>query len=449
MAERKLKVKAGIKPSASKGAASRTVSVDYLARVEGEGALYVKTRGKQLESVQFKIFEPPRYFEALLRGREHTDAPDITSRICGICPIAYQMSSAQAMEQAFGIETTPAIRNLRRLIYCGEWIESHALHVYMLHAPDFLGFPDAIAMAGKFPDQVNRALKMKKAGNDLMTLIGGREIHPINVRVGGFYKFPEREDLRKHLDALREARDIAMGTVKFAAKLEFPDFERDYEFVSLSHPADYPITEGRLISSRGMNIEVPEYLNHFQELHVERSNALQSVIKGRGEYLVGPQARYFLNSEKMPKPVQQAAKAIGFTPKDCRNPFKSIIVRALETLFACEESIRLIESYDPSGPPNVPYQPRAAVGHGCTEAPRGILYHRYELDSGGLIKEAKIIPPTAQNQLSIESDLRGVVKAYLDSPESELQLRCEQTIRNYDPCISCATHFLRIETERA
>jgi sulfhydrogenase subunit alpha len=448
MASRNLRVKAGVKPGAGRQAGARTISVDYLSRVEGEGALFVKTKGKQVETVEFKIFEPPRHFEALLRGRDHTEAPDITSRICGICPIAYQMSSAQAMELALGIQTSPPIRDLRRLIYCGEWIESHALHVYMLHAPDFLHFPDAIAMAQKFPAQVNQALQLKKAGNTLVSLIGGREIHPINLRVGGFHKFPDRPALRGHLEALRQARDIATQTVKFVAKLEFPDFERDYEFVALSHPTEYPITEGRLVSNRGLNIEVEAYLDHFEERHVERSNALQSVIKGRGEYLVGPAARYFLNADKLPKSVRQLAKSVGFTPDQCRNPFKSIIVRALETVFACEEAIQLVESYTPSGPSWVPYEPKTGIGHGCTEAPRGILYHRYEIDAAGLIQQAKIVPPTAQNQLSIESDLRGVVEEFVDATEAELQHRCEQTIRNYDPCISCATHFLKIEMER-
>lgn len=448
MAKRKLQVKAGLKPGAARRVESRTVSVDYLFRVEGEGALYIKTRGKQVETVEFKIFEPPRHFEALLRGRDHAEAPDITSRICGICPVAYQMSSAQAMEQALGVQVTPPIRALRRLLYCGEWIESHALHIYLLHAPDFLHMPDAIAMAQTFPAQVKQALALKKAGNDLMTIIGGREIHPINARVGGFHKFPAPQALRGHLDALRRARDIAADTVKFVAKLEFPDFERDYEFVALSHPDEYPITEGRIVSNRGLDLPVDAYLEHFEERHVERSNALQSTIKGRGEYLVGPSARYFLNADKLSKTVRQLAKSAGFTREQCRNPFKSIVVRALETVFACEEAIRLVEAYDPAGLPAVAYAPKAGVGHGCTEAPRGILYHRYELDGAGLIVQAKIVPPTAQNQLSIETDLRGIVETHLDAPDAELQHRCEQTIRNYDPCISCATHFLRIERER-
>lgn len=455
MVEKKIKLKAGMRPEAS-----RTIQVDYLARVEGEGALYVKTRGTKIETVEFKIFEPPRYFEALLRGRSHLEAPDITSRICGICPIAYQMSAVHAMEQILGIEVPPLIHDLRRLIYCGEWIESHSLHIYMLHGPDFLGFQDAIEMAKKFPQLVQQGLALKKVGNDLMTAVGGREIHPINVRVGGFYKWPDPVVLNALLERLKKALGIAEETVKWVSTFSFPEFERDYEFVSLQTDSEYPLNSGRLVSNRGLDIAVPEYLDHFKEEHVARSNALHSIHKGYGEYLVGPLARYFNNEERMPGLVQQAAQSVGFKREHCRNPFKSIIARALEVLFACHESIRIIESYsqrlqDLKRKAKSPVEAeswievplRAGVGHGCTEAPRGILYHRYEINKDGNISEAKIIPPTSQNQKVIESDLRGVVEKYIRAGHEELTHRCEQTVRNYDPCISCATHFLKVEIQ--
>ncbi|HCM40489.1 MAG: dehydrogenase [Bdellovibrionales bacterium GWB1_52_6] len=424
-----------------------TIRVDYLARVEGEGALTVKMRGKEVETAEFRIFEPPRFFEALLRGREHTEVPDITSRICGICPIAYQMSATHAIEQALGLQLTPTIRELRRLIFCGEWIESHGLHVTMLHAPDFLGYDDAIQMAQKYPKQVTAGLKLKKAGNDLMTAIGGREIHPINVRIGGFYRFPEPAALRKLLEPMKHARDLAFDTVRFVSTLDFPDYVHDYEFVALSHPDEYPINEGRIVSSRGLNITAAEYLEHFEEIHIEHTHALHSVIKGRGEYLTGPQARYYLNEEKLPETVKQAARLANFKRKDCLNPFKSIIVRSLEMLYACEEAIRILNAYEAEGLSWIPYAPHAGVGHGCTEAPRGILYHRYELDPAGLIREAKIVPPTSQNQKAIETDLLNVARKFIHLPKDQLQRRCEQAVRNYDPCISCATHFLKLEIE--
>src|SRR5690242_14584535 len=228
-----------------------TVKVDYLARVEGEGALYVKLKGEQVTDVKFKIFEPPRLFEAFLRGRHFSEVPDITSRICGICPIAYQMSSVHAIERALGVTIDPAVRLLRRLFYCGEWIESHALHVFMLHAPDFLGYPDAIQMARDHGEVVEQALRLKKIGNAIVTLIGGREIHPLSVRVGGFYRVPTENELRSLRDDLKWALEGSLAATRLVAGFEFPDFNEDYEFVALSHPGEYPFNEGRLVSNKG------------------------------------------------------------------------------------------------------------------------------------------------------------------------------------------------------
>jgi sulfhydrogenase subunit alpha len=426
---------------------SKTIRVDYLARVEGEGALYVKIKENKVIDVKLKIFEPPRFFEAFLRGRSFTEAPDITARICGICPIAYQMSSCHAMEDACGVRVDGQLRALRRLIYCGEWIESHVLHVAMLHAPDFLGYESAIHMAKDHPDLVQKALKLKKIGNELVAFLGGREIHPINVRVGGFYKVPTKSELQSLVEDLKWARDAAYDLVRWAGALEFPDFEQDYEFVALRHPDEYPFNEGRLVSTKGLDIAIREYEEHFVEEHVEHSNALHSVIKGHGNYFVGPLARYNINFDKLPRSVQKAAKDAGLGPV-CKNPFKSIIVRSIETLYACEEALRIISEYEMPERPYVEVQPRAGVGCGCTEAPRGILYHRYRIDDTGTILDAKIVPPTSQNQKTIESDLWHFVPKNINLSKEQLTWKCEQAIRNYDPCISCATHFLKVEIER-
>lgn len=423
------------------------VKVDYLARVEGEGSLVARFKDGKLADVHFKIFEPPRFFEAFLRGRSYHEAPDITARICGICPVAYQMSASHAMEDAFGIQIDGPIRDLRRLIYCGEWIESHVLHIALLHAPDFLGYEDAIQMARDHPQVVQTALKLKKVGNDLVTRIGGREIHPINVRVGGFCKVPKRRDLHEIEERLKWARDASVELVKWTASLPFPDFERDYEFVALRHPAEYPMNEGRLVSNKGLDIAIDAFETHIIEEHVPYSNALHARIAKRGAYHVGPLARFNLNFDQLSPLAQQVAKEVGITPP-CRNPFQSIVVRAIETLYACDEALRLIAGYTPPDTPAVEVHPYAATGHSCTEAPRGILYHRYCLDEYGTILDARIVPPTAQNQKSIEADLRHLIEANVDLPLEQLQWRCEQAIRNYDPCISCATHFLKLHVER-
>ncbi len=425
---------------------NRTIKVDYLARVEGEGALLVKIKGQQVTDVKLKIFEPPRFFEAFLRGRKFYEAPDITARICGICPIAYQMSACHALEDACGIKITGPIRDLRRLIYCGEWIESHALHVYLLHAPDFLGYEDAIRMAKDHPDEVKRGLRLKKAGNEIMRLLGGREIHPINVRVGGFYKVPHKKEFCALAEELKWARDAALATVRWVATFAFPDFDRDYEFVALRHPDEYPLNEGRLVSNKGLDIAVREYDQNFVEDHVSHSNALQSRLLERNSYFVGPQARYNLNFDKLSPVSQEAARSAGLGPM-CRNPFQSIVVRSVEMVYACDEALRIIEQYVMPDQPAVNVEPRVSTGYGCTEAPRGICYHRYRLDDRGIIVDVKIVPPTSQNQKTIESDLWQFVQTRLLLPKDKLQWQCEQAVRNYDPCISCATHFLKLHIE--
>lgn len=425
----------------------REIAVDYLARVEGEGAMYLKLRGEEVLDLKFKIFEPPRFYEAFLRGRRFSEAPDITARICGICPIAYQTSACNAMESAAGVELTGGLRALRRLIYCGEWIESHTLHVFFLHAPDFLGYDSALAMASDFPEQVQMGLKLKKIGNQIMTLIGGREIHPINIRVGGFFRVPTKTELESLVPDLEWALEAAIATAQWVSDLPFPEFERDYEFVALQHPDEYAIHQGRIVSNRGLDIGVDEWDDHFEETHVAWSNALHARRKDGGAYHLGPMARYSLNSEQLTPVAREIAQAAGLGPT-CLNPFRSIIVRAVEIAFACEEALRLIDGYIRPEAPFIEVEPRDAIGHGASEAPRGTLYHQYQIDSDGLITDAHIVPPTSQNQLSIEDDLRAYVVGRTQLTDDQLQWQLEQAIRCYDPCISCATHFLDLTVDR-
>ena len=426
----------------------RTIKTDYLARVEGEGAMSVRLANGNVEHVELRIFEPPRFFEALLRGRSFTEAPDITARICGICPVAYQMSSVQAMEDVCGVEVTEPIRMLRRLLYCGEWIESHALHVYMLHAPDFLGYEGVVELARDAPEAVENGLALKKTGNELMILIGGREIHPINVRVGGFYRAPTRKELRTLVEPLERAREIAIETVRWTAGFAFPEREVECELVALARPDTYAIEQGRIVSDAGLDIPVAEYDEHFVEEHVERSNALHARRSDGGTYLCGPLARYSLGSTRLSPLAREVAGEVGLG-SICLDPFRSIVVRSVELVYACDEALRLIADYEEPDAPSIPVEPVGGVGCGATEAPRGLLYHRYEISDDGTILDAKIVPPTSQNQLAIEDDLRSVVGHYADRPDDELRHLCEQTIRNYDPCISCATHFLSLEVERS
>jgi coenzyme F420-reducing hydrogenase alpha subunit len=423
------------------------ITVNSLARIEGEASLHATVLDGEVTDVRLAIFEPPRFFEALLRGRDFREAPDITARICGICPVAYQMSAVHAMEAACGVEIDRSLRDLRRLLYCGEWIQSHGLHIYMLHAPDFLGCAGAIDMARDHRPAVERGLQLKKVGNEIMALLGGRAIHPINVCVGGFYKVPEKQDLEEVAEHLKWARDAALETVRWTSRFEFPDVHRDYEFVALRNEREYPFNEGRIVSSHGLDLPFDAFESSFRESQVAYSTALHARIEDRGAYLVGPLARYGLNFDCLSPIAQEAAREAGLATV-CLNPFQSIVVRSIEILHACDEALRLITNYEKPAAPAVNVVPRAGIGCWATEAPRGLLYHRYDLAEDGTILAAVIVPPTAQNQDSIEEDLRAVLAANLDLTDDALTGRCEHAIRNHDPCISCATHFLKLDLDR-
>jgi sulfhydrogenase subunit alpha len=426
----------------------RSLRVSALARVEGEGAMHVLVDGGRVSDVRLQIYEPPRFFEAFLRGRGHTEPPDITARICGICPVAYQMSACLAIEDACGVTVPAPIAELRRLLYCGEWISSHALHIYLLHAPDFLGYPDVVQMARDHRTTVERGLALKKAGNAILDLIGGRAIHPINVRTGGFYRAPTRQQLTDlAARTLRSALDDALATVAWVSGFDVPDFTTDHELLALVDPSRYPIDRGSPMTSRGLSFPVRAFEEHVIETQAEHSTALHAHLAGRGAYMTGPIARYTLNQAVLSPVAQQAASSAGLGA-GCPNPFRSIVVRAVELVYAVQEALDLIDAYEPPEPPFVPVPARAGSGWGATEAPRGVLFHRYTLDPDGAVLAARIVPPTSQNQAAVEDDLRRYVQDRLDLDDERLTAQCEQAIRNYDPCISCATHFLDLTIER-
>lgn len=424
----------------------RTLSVGALTRVEGEGALHVTLRDGAVDSVELNIYEPPRFFEAFLRGRAYTEPPDITARVCGICPVAYQVSACNAIEDACGVTVDPELVMLRRLLYCGEWIHSHALHIVLLHAPDFLGYPDGISLAKERPEFIERGLALKKAGNRLMEQLGGRAIHPINVRLGGFYSVPRPEDLRPLAEQLRHALDDALLMLRWVSEFDFPDSEFDHEFLSLTAPERYPIENGTILRSVGSPFAVSDFSDHVVESQVQHSTALHATLDG-SRFLTGPLARYSLNSAALSPTAREAATQAGLGPI-CRNPFRSIVVRAVEVVYAIDEALRIITEYRRPARPFVEVPAREGVGHGVSEAPRGLLYHRYDIDADGLIRGATMVPPTAQNQAAIEHEMAELVAGNLALDDMALTSLCERSIRNHDPCISCSAHFLTLTVDR-
>ncbi|MDX1965702.1 MAG: Ni/Fe hydrogenase subunit alpha [Planctomycetaceae bacterium] len=427
------------------------IRVPILTRVEGEGGLTIRLRGRTLEDVQLNIYEPPRLFESLLRGRPLEDVPDITARICGICPAAYQMSSVHALERALEISVTPTIRRLRRLLYCGEWIESHSLHMHLLQAPDFFALHSGMELAQHAPQEVKRGLQLKKHGNRLLEVLGGRAIHPINVAVGGFHRLPRRDELADLIPDFEWGLQAAVEATRWVAGFSFPEFTGDYEFVAVTHPEEYPMNELHLRSSTIGDIPLDDWRQHFQEEHVAHSTALHAVqLPNRSSYFLGPLARVNLQRQQLAPTARRLADEIGFE-SPCRNPHRGIIARGLEVVHAYEEALSILRDYHPKGPARLPYAPRAGIGAAATEAPRGTLYHRYEIDDEGRVVTAQIVAPTSQNQRQIEADLRSFLKDRLTQVTARDQLgrESEQLVRTYDPCISCSTHFLKIRWEEA
>lgn len=425
----------------------QVLQVGMLARVEGEGGMRIAFKDGVVESVELNIFEPPRFYEAFLRGRSYTEPPDITARICGICPVAYQTAACWAIEGICGVEVPAHLRAARRLLYCGEWIESHALHMFLLHTPDFLGYEGAIEMAAEHPEAVEMGLRLKKAGNEIMAMMGGRAIHPVNVRIGGFYRLPTRTELQKMVPTLEQAREDALAAIRLVSTFDFPEMTQPYPYLALRAEHGYAIESGTPVVTTGLTFPVNDFTEHITEHHEAHSNALHATLDGE-TYVVGPLARYTLNFDQLSPTCQAAAREAGLG-ETCRNPFRSIIVRGVELLYAVEESLRIIGEWVDGQVPSVPVLPRAGEGAGASEAPRGTIFHRYVLDAGGLIEDAQIVPPTSQNQSSIESDLRVAAQEWVDLDDHALTHRCEQAIRNYDPCISCATHFLDLRVDRS
>lgn len=433
---------------ASQGPQTRTIKVEALTRVEGEGGLHVVVEDGVVADVRLAIYEPPRFFEAFLRGRPLEDVPDLTARICGICPVAYQMTCVHAIERALALVISPEIRQLRRLLYCGEWIESHGVHVFLLNIPDFFGCQSSIELARRFPDEVNRGLRIKKIGNRLLEVLGGRAVHPVNVAVGGFYRVPKKSELNALVDDLVWGLDAAIETAQWVAKFDFPNFEQAYEMVALQHNEEYPMNEGRIASTKGLSIDVADYEQHFSECQVAYSTALQALrIPQQSAYFVGPLARINLNRARLSRSAYQLSNAVG-VDWPCSNPYRSILARMIEIAHAFEEALQIIRDYRPFSLGRVPYSASESQGMAATEAPRGMMFHRYGIDAAGKIAFAKIVPPTSQNQRQIEKDLQALLPKIIDQDDNAIAISCEKLIRSYDPCISCSTHFLKLKLER-
>ncbi|HKL78139.1 MAG TPA: nickel-dependent hydrogenase large subunit, partial [Gammaproteobacteria bacterium] len=401
----------------------------------------------RITDLKLRIYEPPRLFEKFLEGRAYHEVPDAVARICGICPVAYQMSAVQALEAIFGCEPGEWVRAMRRVFYCGEWLQSHALHIHLLAAPDFFGYNSALEMAADYPAEVRRGMRLQALGNELMALFGARAVHPVGARVGGFHRAPDAEAVAELRQRLAAAVDEAAALVRWVAGIAVPGQAQAFPCAALRNGTDYPMNRGRFTATTGLDVPIERFADHVAEHQVPHSTAFHATLDGEA-YLVGPLARLNLNADCLPA-ATAALLAESGPGLPSTNAFHSMLARALECHAALVEAVRLLADYRAPERPYAAVTPRAGAGYGATEAPRGVLWHRYTTDDDGCITSARIVPPTSQNQARIEDDLRTTLEGRgLDAPDDELRALGEQVIRNYDPCISCATHFLDLTVHR-
>ena len=419
---------------------SKKVEVCYVARVEGQGSIKVEVTPKgEVKRSEFAIFEPMRFFEAFLRGRKYSEVHELASRICGICPIAHQITALRAVENAYGIEISEQTRQLRRLLAFSAWIQSHSLSVFYLTAPDYMGHDGVISMASDHRELVEFALSMKKLGNDIGEVVGGRAIHPVSAVVGGFTSIPGREELQAFVPRLRKARKGMLEAAKVIGGFDYPVVDEDYELVAIHSDERYSVNEGRLVSNRGIDIPEEEYRKVVREMQVTHSNTKRSEIIGRGTFMVGPLARVALSRKQLSTGARKAVGLVGLDP-NTTDPFANIRARVVEIVQSIDESLDIIGSLKL----DVEQPVRAHIGMPCegvalTEAPRGLLFHGYRFDRSGTVTSADIVPPTAHNSAHVEDAMR-VLSSKVVGQGGDLSFECEKLVRAYDPCISCSVH---------
>jgi sulfhydrogenase subunit alpha len=422
------------------------IDVHHLTRVEGHGDIVVDVKNGELVKCEWQIVEAPRFFEAMLRGRPYYEASHITSRICGICSVGHATASLRATENALGVEISEQTELLRKLLFHGEMIDSHVLHVYMLVAPDFFGAGSVLPLAASHPEVVLRALRIKKLAGDLCAMIAGRHTHPIAMTVGGFTHLPTEKELLAMRERLVAARADMDATIALGKTLPWPDFERETEYVSLQKDDEYAYIDGRIATTDGFRYDLADYRRVTNEYLVPHSTA-KWAKHNRASYMVGALARFNNNYEHLHPRAKAAAEELGMKPI-VTNPFLNTAAQAIEMVHCVEDAIHLVDELVDRGleeEPRFEFQGRGGEGVGSCDVPRGILFHNYVIDDEGLIQEANCIIPTNQNHANIQADMEVLVPEIVDRPEEEVTLKLEMLVRAYDPCISCSTHLLKVK----
>jgi coenzyme F420-reducing hydrogenase alpha subunit len=413
------------------------IDINYIARVEGESSVKLEIEEGKLKELRLNIWEPPRFFEGFLVGRKFDEVPDIVARICGICPVSHMTTAIRAMENAFGFTPSPGVKRIRKILALSQILSSHLAHLYVLALPDFFRLNSVVEMLPHFEKEIKRFLRLKEAANSITALFGGRALHPVSMVVGGFTKVPSKADTEKAAKELESLHEDALETLKMASELKCPALENNAEFVALKGKGEYAINGGMISSTKGLNIKEHEYASYFIEDEVTYSNAKRTILKDRGSLMAGALARINLGFDNLMPDAKKASEEIGF--KGGGNPFLNNLAQAVEIVHAFQECAALLRGLSLKDY-FADFKVREGAGSALTEAPRGMLYHYYEIDRRGVITKANIVTPTAHNFLNLEESLKKLVTENIDKPEEELILMCEMLVRAYDPCFSCSVH---------
>ena len=420
----------------------KKIHLNHITKIEGHAELDVKIKDSKVEKVNLKVFEGPRFFEAIVKGRKYDEVPFLTSRICGVCSIAHLLTSIMAVEDAMGVQVSEQTNVLRELLYNGNLIQSHVLHLFFLTLPDYLGFPNAIAMAGKHKDKLNLALKLKQLGNEFVSLIGGRELHAITPVVGGFSKLPSAEKLSELLVKLKDARAGLEDELEIFLEMSYPELSRKSLLFSLVSEDTYPVVNGKIGCQGDTCIEGDNYDKYFREF-IKKGSTSKTVLFENEPFMVGALARVYHNKDMLSPAAQKFLEKLpGGLPEN--NPFYNNAAQAIELVHLFDRCIELLEKLKPEKEGLCDVKVAAGRGVAVTEAPRGLLFHDYKFDKNGYVEEANIIPPTTQNLKRMEDDIKLLLPAVMHKKKNEIVLDIEKLIRAYDPCISCSAHFLKV-----
>lgn len=418
------------------------IKVHHVTRIEGHGELEARITQGLRSDVRFSVIEAPRFFEALLQGRDYREATHIASRICGICAVSHKCAALKATEIAMNIPISKQTELLRRLCFHGEVLSSHILHIYFLAGPDFLDVPSIFPLLKTNREMVNRGVRLKELGYTLCDAVAGRHTHPVAMHVGGFSFVHDPESLRLFEDRLKEGLEDLKETVRWFKTVDLPVLERETEYVSLKHPEHYAFYDGDLHSSEGVTVPVWEYRRKLKE-RVESHSTAKYAQWHRPEYMVGALARFNNNHDQLFSSAGQAAGELGLKAP-CYNPFMITTAQLVECIHCVEESLQLIRQLLENGiraeEEQTEFTPAQGKGVGAVEAPRGALFHDYEYDGDGKCLSANMVIPTAQNLANLEADLRAYLPQIEDADEETLTRQMEMLVRAYDPCISCSTH---------